>query len=383
MRRFLVPLVFAAGCAAPVREVGRIAAPEPPVAPVPVVEETAPSPVLAEILPARAEGVTRNVIIVAIDGVRWQEVFHGVDAAQADAIGFSSEQVVDGRSLMPNVHAMADRGVAVGAPGVGEPISASGPNFASLPGYNELLSGRAPTCQKNDCAQTTEQTLLDACKELPGETPVNVGLVSSWENLELAASPATGAFFLSAGRHHTWQPRATRDDKIAALLTRSEKSFPTPGQFDYRPDRVTAQLALRFVEVARPRCAFLGLGDADELAHLGDYPGYLSAIRASDKFVGDLQKTLAQLGDYGATTTVIVTTDHGRADSVNGHGAKYPESGRVWLVAAGGAVPKRGAVALAEPAKLADVAPTARKLLGLPDATFDDRSGKPLRELLP
>ena len=135
------------------------------------------------------------------------------------------------------------------------------------------------------------------------------------------------------------------------------------------------------MEVARPRCAFLGLGDADEHAHLGDYRSYLAALRAFDAFVGELTATLARQGEHGASTTVIVTTDHGRADSVTGHGAKHPESGRVWLFAAGGAVPARGKVALAQPAKLADVAPTARTLLGLPEAPFDERSGRVLAEL--
>lgn len=382
MRRLFLPLILAAGCAGPTREVARIAAPTPPTAPIPVVDDVPTAPVEVEPTPrVEARGTTRSVILVTVDGARWQEVFHGVDPARAEQLEFTSEEVVDGRALMPNVHALGDRGVVLGAPGVGAPISASGPNFASLPGYDELLSGRAPTCQRNDCGRIGDETLLDACRALPGATPSSVGVVSSWENIELAASSSSGGFFLSAGRHHVWQQRAVGDDALDALLARSQRAFPTPGQLDYRPDRLTSRVALRYVEVARPRCAFLGLGDADEHAHLGDYRSYLAALRAFDAFVGELTATLARQGEHGASTTVIVTTDHGRADSVTGHGAKHPESGRVWLFAAGGAVPARGKVALAQPAKLADVAPTARTLLGLPEAPFDERSGRVLAEL--
>jgi hypothetical protein len=76
----------------------------------------------------------------------------------------------------------------------------------------------------------------------------------------------------------------------------------------------------------------------------------------------------------------VVTADHGRATDFASHDA--PESERVWLLAAGGAVPARGLVAAAEPRRLADVAPTLRALLAVPDARADD-AGSAIPELLP
>src|SRR5581483_9484330 len=98
------------------------------------------------------------------------------------------------------------------------------------------------------------------------------------------------------------------------------------------------------VAVAQPRFAFIGLGDTDEHAHRDDYAGYLESLRAADRFVGQLLATLAQLGEYGAETAVIVTTDHGRAANFSSHGAGAPESQRVWLVAGGAGLraPARG-----------------------------------------
>jgi hypothetical protein len=43
------------------------------------------------------------------------------------------------------------------------------------------------------------------------------------------------------------------------------------------------------------------------------------------------------LQDDGEHTTVIVTADHGRGRDYRVHGRAFPESARVWLVAAGGA----------------------------------------------
>src|SRR5262245_1253105 len=65
-----------------------------------------------------------RLVLVTLDGVRWQDTF-GAHA----------------RELLPNLYGrVIDRGVALGA---ATPLSASGPNFVSLPGYRELLSGRA------------------------------------------------------------------------------------------------------------------------------------------------------------------------------------------------------------------------------------------------
>src|ERR1700758_2864728 len=88
---------------------------------------------------------TRNVIIVTIDGVRWQEVFGGVDEQLAHSAGMSKCEVLAGGELMPNLHRhFVDRGVVIGAPGYGQ-MEASGPNFVSLPGYEEIFTGRTST----------------------------------------------------------------------------------------------------------------------------------------------------------------------------------------------------------------------------------------------
>src|SRR5262245_34502845 len=79
---------------------------------------------------------TRTVVLVAIDGVRWHEVFEGVDPALADRYGLTRSERLDAESLTPNLHRLMTReGAAIGAPGEGPEMVASGPNFMSLPGY--------------------------------------------------------------------------------------------------------------------------------------------------------------------------------------------------------------------------------------------------------
>ena len=71
------------------------------------------------------------------------------------------------------------------------------------------------------------------------------------------------------------------------------------------------------------------------------------------------------MGARGQHTTLLVTTDHGRARDFVDHGPQFPESGRVWLVAGGNDVYGRGLMAPSRRHTLSDIAPTVRALLGI------------------
>jgi hypothetical protein len=298
-----------------------------------------------------ARGVDAPVVIVAIDGVRWQEVFNGTDRTLASA------PPLPAAGIFPNLHAIGNqRGAFVGAPGRGT-IAASGPNFISLPGYTELLSGRASRCTENDCSRTTLPSLLDEARAAGAK----VAAFASWEKLDLAATSTPGAFRSSCGRNGD------------AMID------PWPGYGDYRPDRVTADAALAYYETEQPDVFFLGLGDPDEYAHRGDYAGYLTALRHADEILGRLVALLDHLGERGRSTHLVVTADHGRASDFRNHGS-MPEAARVWMVAAGPRFLARGTVSSPHPRRLADIAPTLRVVLGLPPDT-SERSGAPIEEL--
>src|SRR5262245_49738743 len=78
------------------------------------------------------------VVIVTIDGVRWQEIFHGTDPEYAEP-----PRVDPPQSIVPNLYRLGtERGAFIGASGHGL-IEASGPEYISLPGYSEIFSGRS------------------------------------------------------------------------------------------------------------------------------------------------------------------------------------------------------------------------------------------------
>jgi Metalloenzyme superfamily len=358
----------------------------PPASSPAAATEGAPIEAIAR--PALRER-TRGVVIVVIDGARWQEVFGGVDRRWAKAQGMSDAQVVDAKTLMPNLHAVIEnRGVALGAPRRAM-VTASGPNFISLPGYTEILSGREATgCRDNDCPAAVKPTLVDEIRSSARAGQAGpagqagsagqiedreVAVISSWEPIGRIATARPSTVVLSNGRHGGNHKALLRDDPaIATLLDEGERADAWPGNADYRPDRVTGALATQYLNTHRPRFLFVGLGDTDEYGHHGDYPAYLRALTYADKVIGDIVASLDAMGEDGKRTTLVVTCDHGRAADFRGHGGYAPESGRAWLVMAGGGVQPRGLLDREDTTRLRDIAPTIRVLMGLPT---DDARG--------
>lgn len=336
---------------------------------VTVVLSCAPSASLRHPESARAPSrhdAHRTVIVIALDGVRWQDVFLGVDPVLADRYRVPPGDRVDAARLVPSLHRlMTESGAAVGAPSAGPSMHASGPNFVSLPGYMEMLTGRADTgCTTNRCGTVALSTIADdVARAAAGE----VAVVTSWPRILRAASANPSSIVASAGRHGgVGREVLERDVDVAVSIRQGEAAGPAPGRRDFRPDARTEEVALAYLESRVPAFLFVGLGDTDEYGHKDDYRGYLRALSRADAFVGRIAEWVARRNGAGFPATLFVTTDHGRSNAFWSHGAKQPESSRVWLVAAGAGIAARGFVASPRERRLADVAQTIRRFYDLP-----------------
>jgi len=305
---------------------------------------------------APASGRGDPTVLVVLDGVRWQEIFHGTDATLGAGAPLRARTAAE---LMPNLHRiMHEDGAVVGAPGHGS-IRASGPNFVSLPSYREIFSGRStPDCSDNDCWRISRTTFVDDLRDAGGRAAV----FASWEKIDRAAAADPTGVVVSAGR--------PEDDDTS----------PWPGAGAFRPDRMTASLALQHLEREAPDFLFLGLGEPDEFAHHGNYSGYVGALTAADATLGELLRTLGRMGARGKRTHVLVTTDHGRSAGFRDHGGPHPESARVWLAAMGPRIAARGPVDI-DDARLRDIAPTLRAITEIAPADRADDAGRPLARL--
>jgi hypothetical protein len=325
-------------------------------------------------------------VLVAIDGVRWQEVFRGVAPDMARRHGMGEGEIYPPSELTPHLHRMGSvEGCVLGAPDAGEGFHASGPDFVSLPGYSEMLTGSGLSgCTTNSCKSVRKPTLLDDFADVPGATIEQAAVISSWPRIESASSDGTRkSGIVSTGRNGGYHLERLRAfPKSLRAFEAGRHVSPAPGYGDFRPDRHTAELAASYLTEARPRFLFVSLGETDEHAHHGRYRSYLEALRSADGLVGRLRTILRQLEQEGVPTALLVTTDHGRAEHFVDHGSKWPESSRSFLFAAGSLIVARGHLKEAQRGRLADLAPTVRALSGL-GARETEAGGRILDELRP
>lgn len=287
-----------------------------------------------------------SVVLIALDGVRWQELFHGCEVER------SRDPDCATRTPAPNLtHLARHEGAALGAPGRSV-LRVSGPSFVSLPGYQQMFTGRRQVeCVSNECGRVEQPTLAEAVLDRHGRSQVAV--FSSWPTLAEAVARDPDRVPVSSGRDG-----------------------------GYRADAETAALALAHAREHSPRLLFVGLGDTDEAAHTGDYDAYLAALRRADAWVARFVDWARERTAMGHPTSVFVTTDHGRAPDFKEH-ERAPDAADIWLVATGPAVKGRGWLA-SEPRSLADLAPTLADVLGVPLPSADGRAiealgGKPQR----
>jgi hypothetical protein len=312
----------------------------------------------------------RSVILITLDGVRWQEIFSGVDARLAAEARLPRSAVRGARELLPALHRLFfERGTVLGDPRRPGGIAASGPRFVSLPAYVELMTGAISGCHDNGCAPSLERTLADDIGGLPGiRGREEVAVFASWEEIgRVAAAPPGAASAAPAGV------------LVDAGRGGADPSPAYPGSARYRPDRGTAAAAIAHLIQRRPRFLWVALGDTDEWAHRRDYRGYLEALAFADRFVEEVAMHLAEMGAYGERAVLLVTTDHGRDDGFADHGG--PSSQAVWLMARGGGLPRRGAIGTRRQRYLRDVAPTVQALLGAPVRRCEG-CGEVIQELL-
>lgn len=117
---------------------------------------------------AHAQTPPPNVILVTIDGVRWQELFRGADPALVtdDATRTRFVDVPDrAAALAPFILSFAQSGALVGNRDAGSCARVANRYWFSYPGYAEILAGRPnPSVQYNAAIPNSDVTVLSASR---------------------------------------------------------------------------------------------------------------------------------------------------------------------------------------------------------------------------
>ena len=299
---------------------------------------------------------TRNVILITVDGLRWQEVFGGADVTlmDKDAGGvkdlpaltkrFQRETARESReALMPFFWStVAQQGIVFGDPEhESKAVVTNGRNF-SYPGYSEILCGFAdPLIDSNAKKDNVNVTVLEWLKQKPGFDN-SVAAFCSWDVFPFIINETRSGIPVNAG----WEPLATdaslnlqEPEAAEALRQLDEFSIEIPRYFpDVRYDFVTFRGAEEFIRVKQPRLIYVSLGETDDWAHAGRYDLYLDSAFRTDDYIRRLWQQLQSMPEYRENTTLILTTDHGRGDNRidwKNHGEKIEDCEYIWMAVMG------------------------------------------------
>ena len=339
---------------------------------------------------AGAQGPARNVVLVAIDGLRWQEVFNGADSALLsrraggvqDTTGtrktfWRPDVEARRRALMPFLWGtVAARGAIWGNLAQGSDAHVTnGLNF-SYPGYNEMLVGVADAkVDRNDYGPNPNATVfewLNSRRTLRRR----VAAFGTWSTIADIFNRANSGVFVHAG----WEPPPGRvkgaPERTLDRLYRTTIRYWDDNTFD----ALTQAAALDYVKAKKPRVLFVGFGETDEWAHGRRYDLFLRATQRADEFVAELWRTMQAVPEYRDRTTFIITTDHGR-----GHGAEWTDhgkdvagAGQIWIAMLGPGTPALGEVTQGSPVTQSQIATTVATLLGEDYKRSEPRAAPPL-----
>jgi hypothetical protein len=316
-----------------------------------------------------------NVIVVTMDGMRWQEVFGGMvaDLLTKDAGGVSeaapSQQRFSGATpeerrekLMPFLWGVvAKQGQIFGDPTQDSVARVTNGLRFSYPGYNELLSGVAdPRIDSNDKVFNPNTTVLEWLNGRPAFKG-KVAAFASWELLP---------WILNEPRSHVFSNgegppiKSPTNDRQRAINEFAADLPPYWGATRF--DAPTAAGALDYLKNQKPRVLYVMLGETDEWAHGRKYDLYLDAAWRNDRFVRQVWETAQSMPEYAKRTALIISTDHGRGDTGKdwtSHGREVPAAEQIWMAAMGPGVPALG-VRRGVKATQSQVAATVAALVG-------------------
>jgi arylsulfatase A-like enzyme len=336
-------------------------------------------------------GRGENVILVLMDGMRWQDVFTGADEKLLDKTSGGIPDAAAVRKqywratpeerravLMPFLWGtVAKQGQLFGNRLKGSAARVTNPHHFSYPGYSEMIVGYPDArIDSNDKRPNPNVSVFEWLHQRPGFNG-RVAAFGAWDVVPYIVNRERCGFFVNAGYEPVTQGKISPEQ---ALLNRLKAELTRPWEVEPY-DGITFQSALEYVKANRPRAMWLTYGETDEWAHERRYDRYLDAARNTDGNLRQLWETLQSMPNYRNKTTLMVCVDHGRGKTGQdwtSHGAKIPGADEVWMAVLGPDTPALGERANLETVTQSQIAATVAAAVGQDYRAAVPQAGAPL-----
>ena len=288
---------------------------------------------------------TENIVIVTLDGMRWQEVFGGADSAilknknyTKDSSGTSNDFWAGNtnerrKKLFPFLwNTVVAQGQLYGNRWLGNKVDNANPYWFSYPGYNEIFTGYPDTAvNSNDKIWNKNTNVLEFINQQKNYTG-KVAAFSTWDVFPYILNTQRSNLYVNAGID-------TLKFAASSLQLINDMQFLTTQPIGVRPDVFTYFAAREYLKVYQPKALYIAFDETDDFAHGGEYDQYLKSAHAEDAMLADLWNYLQSTPQYKNKTTLIITCDHGRGDKLKDnwqhHGSKIEDAGQIWIAAIG------------------------------------------------
>ena len=332
----------------------------------------------------------QKLILVTVDGVRWEEVFRGPDPELSAHDDYTSskdqlrtdylDQDDPAEALMPFLHqTLASQGVVIGNRDAGSCAQLSNSRVFSYPGYNEILTGKAdPRINSNAKIPNDNVTILEWLNQMPAHEG-DVFAFGSWDVFPFIINEARSGVPVNAG----FEPLEPVYNARIELLNTLQEQIPSPWG-SVRLDAFTHHFAMETLKAETPDAIYIAYGEPDDFAHNGDFDQYINATHRFDAYLQELWAFAQSHPDYAGKTTLVITTDHGRGedpvDSWRSHGVDHEGAEAVWIAAIGPNIDPEagGQYTLDQCALTNQVAATGLQALGYEVGDYNPEAGAPL-----
>ncbi len=351
-----------------------------------------------------------NIVLVTLDGLRWQELFAGLDVELATNDDFSSQKDMlatkfgdmvradSARKIFPFLHNIVfEKGSYVGDRTRSSCARVTNDWYFSYPGYSEILTGVVNSAiDSNSKVLNPERSFLELLEKQTAFAGKSAAF-ASWDVFPYILNVERSGLHVNA-----FAAESNPQSEFESLLNILYSDTPTPWP-TVRNDSFTHHYAMSYFKRELPRVLFVSYGETDDFAHDGKYDEYVIAANRTDRFISELWEMVQSTPTHKDNTVLFIAVDHGRGsnpiETWQHHASKSSVSGymsslstyengiegseAVWMAAMGPGIASEGLITT-EANCLSNnrIAATLLKLLNVDYQSLNPSMGEPMNEFL-
>lgn len=291
---------------------------------------------------------TKNVVLISIDGYRWQEIYKGVDAALLKNKKYRQQDSTDvykkfwaetenerRKKLMPFFwNVISKQGQLYGNRDLGSLVNVKNKYWFSYPGRSETVTGYYDEkINSNSYPNNPNENVLEFLNRQKGYQG-KVVTIAGWDAVSKIVNRDRNHMLVINPYENAEGKNLTEAQKLANEI---QNYIPSYFGTSVRWDVGTYAIAKTYIAANHPKMVYIDFADPDDLAHAGQYDSYLDAAHYLDAMIGNLWTAMQADPFYKDNTTFIICPDHGRGlgDQWTSHGTSAEHSNETWLIAIG------------------------------------------------